>query len=147
MSLKEQLKNDMKSAMRGREKNRLAVIRMLNAAIKQREIDDSTTLDDAGVLAVIEKMVKQRRDAAAQYRDADRMELAEAEEAEIAVLDDYLPEQLSDEAIDGAIDSAIADNNAESMRDMGKVMGALKRQLQGQADMAVVSQRLKAKLQ
>jgi len=147
MSLKEQLKNDMKSAMRGREKNRLAVIRMLNAAIKQREIDDSTTLDDAGVLAVIEKMVKQRRDAAAQYRDADRMELAEAEEAEIAVLDDYLPEQLSDEAIDVAIDSAIADNNAESMRDMGKVMGALKRQLQGQADMAVVSQRLKAKLQ
>src|SRR5699024_10921352 len=129
-SLKEQLKDDMKSAMRGREKSRLAVIRMLSAAIKQREIDDGTTLDDAGVLTVIEKMVKQRRDAAAQYHEAGRTELAEAEQAEIIILEKYLPEQLSDEAIDTAIDAAIADNNASSMRDMGKVMGALKSQLQ-----------------
>lgn len=147
MNIKEQLQHDMKSAMRARDKERLAVIRMLNAAIKQREVDDGTTLDDPGVLAVIEKMVKQRRDAEAQYREAGRNELADAEGAEIPVLEHYLPAQLSDAEIDAAIDRAIADSGAQSMRDMGQLMGQLKGELAGQADMAVVSQRLKARLQ
>lgn len=147
MNIKEQLQDDMKSAMRARDKERLAVIRMINAAIKQREVDDGTTLDDPDVLAVIEKMVKQRRDAEAQYRDAGRDELADAEAAEIPVLEHYLPAQLSDAEIDAAIDRAIADSGAGSMRDMGQVMGQLKGELAGQADMAVVSQRLKARLQ
>ncbi|MES1935403.1 GatB/YqeY domain-containing protein [Salinisphaera hydrothermalis] len=147
MNIKDQLSEDMKSAMRARDKERLAVIRMVNAAIKQREIDDGTTLEDPDVLAVIEKMVKQRRDAESQYRDAGREELADAEAAEISVLEHYLPDQLSEAEIDAAVERAIADTGAESMRDMGKVMGQLKSELAGQADMAVVSQRLKAKLQ
>ncbi|KEZ79349.1 GatB/YqeY domain-containing protein [Salinisphaera hydrothermalis] len=147
MNIKDQLSEDMKSAMRARDKERLAVIRMVNAAIKQRELDDGSTLDDPAVLAVIEKMVKQRRDAESQYRDAGRDELADAEAAEISVLEHYLPAQLSEAEIDAAVTRAIADTGAESMRDMGKVMGQLKSELAGQADMAVVSQRLKAKLQ
>ena len=147
MNIKDQLSEDMKSAMRARDKERLAVIRMVNAAIKQREVDDGITLDDPAVLAVIEKMVKQRRDAESQYRDAGRQELADAEAAEISVLEHYLPDQLSEAEIDAAVERAIADTGAESMRDMGKVMGQLKSELAGQADMAVVSQRLKAKLQ
>jgi|TARA_B100002049_G_C15919730_1_gene307584 uncharacterized protein YqeY len=137
----------MKSAMRTRDKERLAVIRMLMAAVKQREVDDREELADGDVLAVVEKMVKQRRDAEQQYRDANRPELADAEAAEIAVLENYLPTQLSEAEIDQAIENAIAESQAESMRDMGKVMGVLKPRLQGQADMAVVSQRLKARLQ
>ncbi len=147
MNIKDQLSEDMKSAMRARDKERLSVIRMVNAAIKQREVDDGTTLEDPDVLAVIEKMVKQRRDAETQYRDAGRDELADAEAAEISVLEHYLPAQLSEAEIDAAIDRAMADTGAESMRDMGKVMGQLKSELAGQADMSVVSQRLKAKLQ
>lgn len=147
MSLKAQLQDDMKSAMRTRDKERLAVIRMLMAAVKQREVDERNELADADVLAVVEKMVKQRRDAEQQYRDANRPELADAEAAEIAVLENYLPAQLSDAEIDQAIETAIGESGAESMRDMGKVMGVLKPRLQGQADMAVVSQRLKARLQ
>jgi uncharacterized protein YqeY len=147
LSLKQQLQDDMKAAMRGRDKARLTVIRMATAAIKQREIDSGATLDDSGVLAVIEKLIKQRRDAANQYRDAGRTDLAEAEEAENVVLEDYLPAQLYEAEIDAAIERAIAANEASSMRDMGKVMGQLKGQLQGQADLAVVSQRLKERLQ
>ncbi|HET7314057.1 MAG TPA: GatB/YqeY domain-containing protein [Salinisphaera sp.] len=147
VNLKDQLQDDMKSAMRARDKERLSVIRMVNAAIKQREIDERTTLDDAGALAVIEKMLKQRRDAESQYRDAGRDELADAEAAEISVLEHYLPARLSETEIDAAIDRAIADTGADSMRDMGKVMSRLKAELAGQADMAEVSQRLKAKLQ
>jgi hypothetical protein len=147
VSLKAQLQDDMKSAMRTRDKERLAVIRMLMAAVKQREVDERNELADADVLAVVEKMVKQRRDAEQQYRDANRPELADAEAAEIAVLENYLPAQLSDAEIDQAIETAIGESGAESMRDMGKVMGVLKPRLQGQADMAVVSQRLKARLQ
>ena len=147
MSLKALLQDDMKSAMRTRDKERLAVIRMLMAAVKQREVDEREELSDADVLAVIEKMVKQRRDAEQQYREANRPELADAEAAEIAVLENYLPAQLSEAEIDQAIDNAIAESQAQSMRDMGKVMGVLKPRLQGQADMAVVSQRLKARLQ
>jgi len=147
LSLKAQLQDDMKSAMRTRDKERLAVIRMLMAAVKQREVDDREELADGDVLAVVEKMVKQRRDAEQQYRDANRPELADAEAAEIAVLENYLPTQLSEAEIDQAIENAIVESQAESMRDMGKVMGVLKPRLQGQADMAVVSQRLKARLQ
>ncbi|MES1950103.1 Yqey domain containing protein [Salinisphaera sp. S4-8] len=147
MSLKALLQDDMKSAMRTRDKERLAVIRMLMAAVKQREVDEREELSDADVLAVIEKMVKQRRDAEQQYREANRPELADAEAAEIAVLENYLPAQLSEAEIDQAIDNAIAESQAQSMRDMGKVMGVLKPRLQGQADMAVVSQRLKTRLQ
>lgn len=147
MSLKAQLQDDMKSAMRTRDKERLAVIRMLMAAVKQREVDERIELDDAAVLAVVEKMIKQRRDAETQYRDANRDELADAEAAEITVLEHYQPAQLSEAEIDAAIEQAIAENEAESMRDMGKVMGSLKQRLQGQADMAVVSQHLKARLQ
>ena len=146
MSLKAQLQDDMKSAMRTRDKERLAVIRMLMAAVKQREVDERSELSDADVLAVVEKMVKQRRDAEQQYRDADRPELADAEAAEIAVLEHYLPAQLSEAEIDQAIEKAIVESEASSMRDMGKVMGVLKPRLQGQADMAVVSQRLKTRL-
>lgn len=151
MSLKAQLQDDMKSAMRTRDKERLGVIRMLLAAVKQREVDqpaeERSELNDADVLAVIEKMVKQRRDAEQQYRDANRPELADAEAAEIAVLEHYLPAQMSDAEVDQAIETAISESQAESMRDMGKVMGVLKPRLQGQADMAVVSQRLKSRLQ
>lgn len=147
MSLKAQLQDDMKSAMRARDKERLSVIRMVMAAIKQREVDDRTELDDPAVLAVLEKMIKQRRDAEQQYRDAGRQELADAEAAETTVLEHYLPAQLSEAQIDQAIEAAITENQATSMRDMGKVMGTLKPRLQGQADMAVVSQRLKARLQ
>lgn len=147
MSLKDQLQDDMKSAMRARDKERLTVIRMVLAAVKQHEIDDGVALEEPGVLAVIEKMVKQRRDAETQYRDADRPELADAEAAEIAVLEHYLPAQLSEAELDRIIDGAISDAGASSMKDMGQVMGQLKPRIQGQADMAVVSQRLKARLQ
>lgn len=147
MPLKDQLADDMKTAMRNRDKARLSVIRLIQSAVKQREVDDQTELDDAGTLAVIEKMVKQRRDAEAQYRDAGRDELAEAEVAEIDVLQGYLPEQMSAAEIDEAIDAALNETGAQSMRDMGQVMGTLKPRLQGRADMGQVSQQLKAKLQ
>src|SRR5699024_3439898 len=146
MSLKEQIAQDMKTAMRSRDKARLSVIRLLQSAIKQREVDERIELDDSAVLAVIEKMVKQRRDAETQYRDAARDELANAEAAEIVVLQAYLPEQLSNAEIDAEIDAVIAETGAASMRDMGKVMGALKPRLQGKADMGEVSKRLKARL-
>lgn len=147
MSLKEQIKDDMKTAMRSRDKARLGVIRLLQAAIKQREVDERIELDDGDVLAIIEKMIKQRRDAEQQYRDAARPELADVEAAEIVVLQDYLPKQLSDSEIDAEIETALTETGAESMRDMGKVMGALKPRLQGRADMGEVSKRLKARLQ
>lgn len=146
MSLKEQIKDDMKTAMRSRDKARLSVIRLLQAAVKQREVDERIELDDGAVLAVIEKMIKQRRDSETQYRDAGRDELAEAEAAEIVVLQEYLPEQLSAAEVDAEIDAVIAATGATSMRDMGKVMGALKPLLQGKADMGEVSKRLKARL-
>ncbi len=147
MSLKAQLGDDMKSAMRARDKERLAVIRMVMAAIKQREIDQARELDDAAVLAVLEKMIKQRREAENQYRAAERFDLADSEAAEIVVLEHYLPAQLTEAEIEAAIERAIAEHQANSMRDMGPVMGTLKARLQGQADMATVSQRLKARLQ
>ena len=146
VSLKQQLQDDMKAAMRAREKTRLGVIRLINAAIKQREIDERIELDDAQVLAALEKMVKQRRDSIAQYEKANRQELADVEVLEIQLIQAYLPEQLSTEEIQQLVDAAIQSTGAENMRDMGKIMGVLKPQLQGRADMSAVSKLIKEKL-
>jgi uncharacterized protein YqeY len=146
MSLKATITADMKTAMKSGDKARLGVIRMLQAAIKQREVDERIELDDAQVIAAIEKMIKQRRESVSQYRDGGRDDLADKEAAEIEVLEPYLPEQLSDAEIDAAVASAIAAAGAESMRDMGKVMGTLKAELAGKADMGKVSAAVKSKL-
>jgi len=144
--LKQQLTADMKQAMRDKDKQRLGVVRLALAAIKQREVDERIELDDAQVLAVLDKMVKQRRDSVRQYQEAGRQELADQESYEISVLQTYLPEALSDEELDALIDEAIAASGASSMKEMGKVMGMLKPKVQGRADMAAVSARLKARL-
>ena len=136
----------MKSALKGGDKRRLGAIRLLMAAIKQREVDERVELDDTQVLAVIDKMVKQRRDSIKQYEEAGRNELAEQEQYEIGVLDEYLPTALTTEEIDAMIEAAIAESGAESMRDMGKVMGILKPRMQGRADMGAVSGKIKARL-
>ena len=147
MSLKQQLTDDMKAAMKSGEKDRLATIRLINAAIKQREVDERITLDDAAVLAVLEKMVKQRKDSISQYEAAGRDDLAAVEKAEMAVIQAYLPAPLSEAEIDAAIQTAIAEAGAGTgPAAMGKVMGVLKPKLAGKADMGLVSQRLKAAL-
>ncbi len=146
MSLKGSIVDDMKAAMKAGEKDRLKVIRLILAAIKQVEVDSRSELDDAAVLGVLEKMVKQRRDSVEQYTRGGREDLANIEKDEIAVLETYLPEQLSDDEIDALIDSVIAETGAESIRDMGKVMGAIKGKVAGQADMGVVGGKVKAKL-
>lgn len=146
MALKDDIQTDMKAALRAREKERLGVIRMLVAAIKQREIDERTELDDTAVLQVVEKLVKQRREAAVQFADAGRSDLEQKELAEIEVLQAYLPEPLGDAELDTLIDEVIAATGAASMRDMGQVMNALRERAQGRADMAAVSQRVKARL-
>lgn len=136
----------MRNALRAGDKPRLGVIRMALAAIKQREIDDRKTLDEPESMAVIEKLVKQRRESIVQFEQAGRDELAAKERAEIEVLATYLPEQLGDDEIDAVIDAAIAGTGASSMRDMGKVMAEIKRTAQGRADMSAVSARVKARL-
>jgi hypothetical protein len=146
MSLKEQITEDMKNAMRAGEKERLATIRMILAAIKQREVDERIQLDDSQVLAALEKMIKQRREAIAQFESGGRADLVAKETAEIALLQAYLPAQLSDAEIDSLIAAAIASTGAASIKDMGKVMGVVKAQAQGKADMGKVSARIKAKL-
>jgi len=133
----------MKSAMKSGDKRKLGVIRLLMAAIKQREVDERIELDDEQVLAVLDKMVKQRRDSLTQFEQAGRDELADQEKFEIEVLQEYLPEALSEDEISSLIKQAIADAGAESMRDMGKVMGQLKPKLQGRADMGAVSAMVK----
>lgn len=133
----------MKSAMKGGDKRKLGVIRLIMAAIKQREVDERIELDEDQVLAVLDKMVKQRRDSIEQYEKAGRDELAEQEQFEIEVLQEYLPEALSEEEITDLIKQAMAETGAESMRDMGKVMGILKPKLQGRADMGAVSAKIK----
>ena len=137
----------MKAAMKARETERLNAIRLLMAAIKQKEVDDRITLDDAAVAAVIDKMIKQRRDSINQYEKAGREDLAAAERAEIDVLSPYQPAQLSAEEVDAAVKAAIAQTGAAGPADMGKVMGILKPQLAGKTDLAAVSQRVKAVLQ
>jgi hypothetical protein len=144
--LKQQLTEAMKAAMKAGDKPRLAVIRLVNAAIKQREVDERIELNDEQVLAVLDKMVKQRRDSIQQYSDAGRDDLAAQESAEIDVIQEFLPEALSADEIAAIIDAAIAETGAESMRDMGKVMGKVKPQVQGRADVGQVSGLVKQKL-
>lgn len=146
MSLKTRLTDDMKTAMRAGDKSRLGVIRLINAAIKQREVDERIELDDAQVLSVLEKMLKQRKDSVKQYDDAGRQDLADAERAEMTVIEAYLPAQLSEAEVDALLEAAVSETGASSMRDMGKVMALLKERAAGRADMAVLSQKLKARL-
>ncbi|MFO1316456.1 MAG: GatB/YqeY domain-containing protein [Burkholderiales bacterium] len=146
MTLKDRITEDMKSAMRAHEAARLSTIRLLLAAVKQREVDERTTLTDADVLAVIDKMVKQRRDSIAQFEAGKRMDLVAVEQAELAVLQGYLPQQLDDAEIDAMIAAAIAQTGAAGPAGMGKVMGMLKPRLAGRADMTAVSARVKARL-
>ena len=146
MSLKQQINDQVKQAMKAGEKQRLKVLRMLTAAIKQKEVDERVDLDDAQVLAIIDKQVKQRRESIEQYTAGGRTELAEAEQAEIDVLSEFLPEQLGEDELEAMIDQAIADTGAASMADMGKVMGQLKSKVQGRADMKEVSAAVRAKL-
>ena len=146
-SLKDRIQDDMKAAMKARETERLNAIRLLMAAIKQKEVDERITLDDAAVAAVIDKLIKQRRDSINQYEQAGREDLAAAERAEIEVLSPYQPAQLSAEEVDAAVKAAIAQTGAAGPADMGKVMGILKPQLAGKTDLAAVSQRVKAALQ
>lgn len=146
MSLKARLSEDMKAAMKGGDKERLGVIRLINAAIKQREVDERIELDDAQVLAVIEKMLKQRRDSITQFRAAGREDLAGKEEFEVGVIQAYLPAQLGDAEIEAIVAKAIADSGASSAKDMGKVVGLVKPQVAGRADMGKVSVLVKQKL-
>ena len=146
MALKDRISDDMKAAMRARETERLGAIRLLLAAIKQKEVDERVELDDAAVLAVLEKMVKQRKDSVSQYEAAQREDLAAVERAEIAVIDAYLPAKLGEAEILAAIEAAIGETGASGPADMGKLMGVLKPRLAGQADMGVVSALIKKKL-
>ncbi len=146
MTLKQRLTDDMKAAMKSGEKERLATIRLVNAAIKQREVDERITLDDAAVIAVLERMLKQRRDSVSQFEAAGREDLAAVERAEIAVIDAYLPARMDEAAISAAIAEAIAQTGAAGPADMGKLMGALKPRLAGQADMGLVSTLVKKAL-
>ena len=146
MTLKERITEDMKAAMRASEKERLLTIRMAQAAIKQREVDERIVLDDAQVIAVLEKMVKQRRESIVQFEQGGRTDLADKEKAEIALLQSYLPAQLSEAEVEALIQEAVGSTGATSMKDMGKVMGAVKAQAAGRADMGAVSARIKAAL-
>ena len=146
MSLKARITEDMKSAMRAGEKDRLSCIRMLQAGIKQREVDERIALDDAQVLAVIDKMIKQRKESVVQFEAGNRADLVAKESAEIALLSTYLPAQLDAAELDAMIRDAIAATSAASMKDMGKVMGVLKPKVQGRTDMGALSARIKSAL-
>ena len=146
MSLKNQITEDMKQAMRDKDAPRLSAIRLLLAAIKQREVDERIELDDTQVVAVIDKMLKQRRDSIAQYESGNRKDLADKERFEMTVLERYMPQQLSEAEIEAVIAKAVADTGATSVKDMGKVMGMVKPQLAGRADMGKVSALIKARL-
>jgi hypothetical protein len=146
MSLKARITDDMKAAMRSGEKDRLGLIRMLMAGIKQREVDERIELDDAQVLAVIDKMIKQRKDSVTQFEAGGRADLVAKETAEIGWLTDYLPAQLSEAEVDALVKEAIAATGAASMKDMGKVMGLVKPKAQGRTDMGALSARIKAAL-
>jgi uncharacterized protein YqeY len=144
--LKNRIQDDVKAAMKAKDKERLATLRLITAAIKQREVDDRAELSEEQVLAVLEKMIKQRRDSITQYERASRPELAQKEQSEIAIIEAYMPEGLSDDEIAELIQQAISETGAASMRDMGKVMGLLKPKMQGRADMGKVSGLIKQKL-
>ena len=146
MSLKAQITEDMKAAMRAKDAPRLSAIRLLLAAMKQREVDERIELTDTDVLAIIEKMLKQRRDSVTQYEAGGRQDLADVEKFEIGILSGYMPQQLNDAEIAGEVTAAIAASGAKAMQDMGKVMALLKPKLAGRADMAKVSALVKARL-
>ena len=146
MSLRQQITEDMKAAMRAGDNKRRDAIRLLQAAIKQREVDERIELDDAAVVAVIEKMLKQRRDSISQYEAAKRMDLADAEKYEVDVLQTYMPQALSDSEVEEALAEVFAATGAQGQQDMGKVMALLKPKLAGRADMGKVSSLVKAKL-
>ena len=145
-TLKQLITDDMKLAMKAQDKPALKAIRMILGAIKQREVDERIELDDNQVMAVIQKMVKQRKDSISQFSDAGRTDLVEVEEAELLIINNYMPKQLSQDEIEAAVVKAISDTGADSMKDMGKLMGILKGQLDGKADMGQVSQLIKSKL-
>lgn len=146
MGLKESISEDMKAAMRSRDSSRLSAIRLLLAAIKQKEVDERRDLSDADVVSVIEKMTKQRRDSISQYEAAGRQDLADAEKFELSILQHYMPEQLGAAEIEAAVEAAVLETGASGPADMGKVMGILKGKLAGQADMGAVSAAVKARL-
>ena len=146
MSLKDQITEDMKNAMRAKETARLGTIRLLLAAIKQREVDDRIVLDDAAIIATIEKMIKQRKDSISQFEKAQRDDLVAVESAEMVILQAYLPAQLSDAEVAAAVAAAVASTGSTGPQDMGKVIGVLKGQLAGKADMGKVSGLVKAAL-
>jgi uncharacterized protein YqeY len=146
VSLKERITDDMKAAMRAGEKERLGVIRMITAAIKQREVDERVLLDDTQVLSVLEKMIKQRKESLAQFQAGNRQDLVDKESAEITLLQAYMPSRLSDAEVDALIADAVAATGAASIKDMGKVMGIIKTKAQGRADMAAVGAKIKARL-
>lgn len=145
-SLKGRLQEDMKAAMRAGEKERLGTIRLILAAVKQQEIDGQTQLDDNGVIVVLDKMTKQRKESIEQFSKAARTDLVDKEQAELEVIRDYLPQPLSEQEIERLIEDALQSTKAESVKDMGKVMAVLKPQLQGRADMGQVSARIKSRL-
>ena len=145
-STKEKVMDDIKTAMKAKDKERLATLRLISSAIKQREVDDRTELDDDGLLAVLEKMVKQRKESITQYKDADREDLLAKEEAELVIIREYMPEAMPAAEVESLIRKAIDDTGASSMKDMGKVMGIVKGQVQGRADMSEVSSQIKAML-
>lgn len=146
MSLKNRLQEDMKAAMRAKDSRRLSIIRLINAGIKQREVDERILLDDEQVVVVLSKMLKQRNDSIDQYGKAGRQDLVDQESYEIKVIEEYLPPALGEDELVKLIDQAIAATGAQSVKDMGKVMGALKSQVQGRADMGVVGARIKQRL-
>jgi len=146
MALKDRLTEDMKTAMRAADKERLGTVRLALAAIKQREVDERVSLDDAQILGVLEKMIKQRREAIVQFQSGGRADLVAKETAEIAVLQQYLPAQMEEEEIDALIAEAIQSTGAASIKDMGKVMAAVKPKAQGRTDMGALSARIKQKL-
>lgn len=145
-SLKQRIQDDMKSAMRAKDKERLGTIRLIAAAIKQREVDERIELDDARVLAVLQKMLKQRRDSVEQFLAGNRQDLADKESFEMQVIQAYMPQALSDEEVEGLIRAAVAESGATSIKDMGKVMALLKDRVQGRADMGALSAKVKESL-
>ena len=145
-TLKTQIQESMKNAMRAKDKHRLGVVRLMLSAIKQIEVDERIELDDARVIVVLDKMVKQRRESIAQYEAANRTDLVDVEKAEIPIIQEFLPEQLSEAEISKMVDDAFSETGAATMKDMGKVMGFIKPKVQGRADMNIVSQMIKAKL-
>jgi len=144
--LTDRIKDDMKAAMKGGDKARLAVIRLILAAIKQIEVDERITLDNERTILVLDKMLKQRRESIRQFTDGNRLDLAAIEEAEILVIQDFLPQALTEAECDAMVSAAVAESGAESIKDMGKVMALLKAKMQGRADMSVVSNKIKAAL-